>query len=311
MDEHHPPILVALTGATGFIGRRLQLALLAHGYAVRALIRPDSRNADRLEPGCEAYPVSLSDQEALSKALEGVAAVVYCAGSVRGLRLEDFTPANVEGVEGTVATLESMPAPPPLLLISSLAASRPELSHYARSKFLGEQVLCSASRLSWSIIRPPAVYGPGDREMRPLLESIRRGIAPIVGPRQQRLSLLYVDDLAAAVVSWLKHWKACRGGVFSVDDGRAGGYDWPAIIDEVKGTGALSLRVPEPVLRAVAGVNMFSARIFGYKPMLTLGKVQELREPQWLCDNSPFTEATGWTPAVRLRQGAERLLGVA
>jgi nucleoside-diphosphate-sugar epimerase len=147
--------------------------------------------------------------------------------------------------------------------------------------------------------------------MQPLLASIRRGIAPIVGPRHQRLSLLYVDDLAAAVVSWLTHWKACTGGVFSIDDGREGGYDWPAIIDEVKASGAVSLRFPEPVLRVVAGVNMFSARIFGYKPMLTLGKVQELRQAQWLCDNAPFTEATGWTPTVRLRQGVDRLLGAA
>ncbi len=274
-------------------------------------MRPDSRNFDRLEPGCEVYSVPLCDQEGLSKAFEGVAAVVYCAGTVRGLSLDDFTPANVLGVESTIATLERMPAPPPLLLISSLAASRPELSHYAHSKFLGEQVLCKSPGLPWTILRPPAVYGPGDREMRPLLESIRRGIAPIVGPRDQRLSLLYVDDLAAAVVSWLKHWKACAGGVFSVDDGRAGGYDWPAIIEAVKGAGVVSLRLPEPILRTVAGVNMFSARIFGYKPMLTLGKVQELRQPQWLCNNAPFTEATGWTPAVTLRQGVERLLGAA
>ncbi len=297
---------VAITGATGFIGQRVQLGLLAAGCSVRALVRRDSKHLHHLQAGCETFPVRLGDGEGMEQALAGVDAVVYCAGSVRGASLDDFVTANVDGVANVVKVLESGATHPPLLLFSSLAATRPELSHYAHSKSLGERAVQGYSG-PWSILQPPAVYGPGDREMLPLLQAIRRGLAPITGPAGQRLSLLHVDDLCTAVLAWLAETEACQGQCFAIDDGRANGYDWPAIIHAVATGPVLKLRLPVQMLRLMASVNITMSRLFGYAPMLSPGKVRELRHERWLCDNEPFTRRTGWTPAISLAQGAEDL----
>ena len=130
----------------------------------------------------------------------GVDVIVHCAGSVRGATLEQFKRGNTEGVARLleIATGQKVPR---FLLMSSLAAREPSLSAYASSKKLGEEVLLGChDKISWDILRPAAVYGPGDREMQPLLKLIRRGIVPIIGSKEGRFSLLYVDDLAEAVI---------------------------------------------------------------------------------------------------------------
>lgn len=310
MDEAGAPApLIALTGATGFIGQQLQKRLLADGYRVRALVRPVSRNLDRLQPGCEVAPVELDDRTALRDVLADVSAVVYCAGSVRGRGPEDFAAANIDGLRHLASVSSALPTPPAVLLISSLAASRPQLSNYAQSKAEGERVLGEHENLAWTILRPPAVYGPGDKEMRPILAWLRRGIAFVPGPPGQRLSLLYVEDLAAAVVAWLRAGSACRHQLYSLDDGYPGGYDWPGMARAVGGGRVRQLRVPAVLLRLAASVNWGLSRLLGYAPMLTPGKVRELTQESWVCDNEAFTRATGWTPAVDLGEGARRIFG--
>lgn len=299
---------VVLTGATGFIGRHLQARLLAQGLPVRALVRPRSRNLAQLHPACEALQVALDDNAALTRALADARAVIYAAGSVRGARPEHFHQANVAGVERTAQALAALAEPPPLLLLSSLAASRPELSDYAASKAAGERALARHPGLPWTILRPPAVYGPGDREMLPLLVWIRRGVMLVPGPAGQRLSLLHVEDLAAAALAWLQGWPNCRDGTYAIDDGHPGGYDWPAIAEAVAGRPLRPLRLPGAALHALAGANRWLALALGYAPMLTPGKARELTHPAWLgTDNPAFEAATGWRPAIGLAEGARRL----
>lgn len=299
-------LTVALTGATGFIGYALQQRLVADGHDVRALVRPDSPRRARIVPGAEPVAVALDDRAALGRALDGIDAVVYAAGTVRGVDYADFVPANVAGVGEVCA---AMPADAHLVLVSSLAAKRPALSHYARSKRAGEDALAERARGRWTVLRPTAVYGPGDREMLPLFRAIRAGLAIAPGPRDQRLSLLHVSDLCAAVSACLHgRGEAIAGGLFELDDGREGGYGWGDIVSDARGRmPVVRLHVPRGVLAALAAVNVGLARVFGYAPMLSPGKVRELSEPDWLCDNQPFASATAWHPQVRLADGVRRL----
>lgn len=299
---------VALTGATGFIGHELQGQMLAAGYRVRALVRPDSQRRSQLLDGVYAVDVSLDDERALTAALDGVATVIYCAGAVRGAAPTDFASANIDGLRHLCLAAAAQPEPPNILLISSLAASRPQLSDYAHSKFEGEQVLRSAPSLSWTILRPPAVYGPGDREMLPLFRAIRAGIALIVGPPTQRLSLLHVEDLARAVLACLDRQNACQRMVFELDDGHERGYSWQDIIGATRGVMPVwELHVPRALLLVIARLNLWLSVLLGRAPMLTPGKVRELSEPNWLCDNSRLHAATGWVPQVPLRVGLVRM----
>ena len=303
--HHHRRIL--LTGATGFIGQRLQAALLGSGLQVSAVVRPASAGSPSLDAACQIILADLSDVDALESACAQADAVVYCAGTVRGRELDDFRAANIDGVAAATEALNRAAANTPFLLISSLAAAAPELSDYARSKYLGEEVLKEHSRFPWSILRPPAVYGPGDTEMRPILEAARKGLVIRPGPPDQRLSLLHADDLAAAVLAWFEAWPACAGRTFTLDDGRPGGYDWPAIATAAGGTGSRIIGVPVWLLKSVAETNLLLSRLFRYAPMLTPGKTRELTRTQWLCDNAAFSEATGWMPAVLLEDGVRSL----
>jgi nucleoside-diphosphate-sugar epimerase len=300
---------VLLTGATGFIGQRLQKALLDDGRLAAALIRPDSSHKDRLLEGVESLQTDLSDTPSLLPALSKASAVIYCAGSVRGRHLDDFRAANIDGIRSVVAAMNQVASEVPLLLISSLAASRPQLSDYANSKYLGEQELRDHAQFPWTIFRPPAVYGPGDREMLPILKLARKGLATPTGPAGQRISLVHVDDVASAVLAWLDSWRQCQHQVFTLDDGHEGGYDWRTIAETASGGNCRLIKIPAWLLFAVAGINLPLSRLLGYSPMLTPGKARELTQPDWVCNNKALSEACGWAPSITLEQGLLSLLG--
>jgi nucleoside-diphosphate-sugar epimerase len=305
MDERKAsePPRILLTGATGFIGRHLQRALRDAGCTLTALVRPASRRRDAIAPGVRVLEAALDDTSRLVDALARTDLVIYGAGSVRGRSAADFHPANVNGLAALASVSGHMPDPR-VVLVSSLAASRPAVSHYAASKRAGEELL-KASAARWVVLRPPAVYGPGDTEMRPLLATIRRGLVPIIGPSGQRLSLLYADDLARAVVAVVQHFDACAGRVFELDDGHPYGYGWDEIAAATRGSSrCLRLRIPRAFLALLARANLHCSKWFGYAPMLTPGKVRELCEPYWLCNNHALTAATGWAPHIQLREGA-------
>jgi len=304
-DPHRAAVFI--TGATGFIGQHLATRLLAAGHRVHAQIRPDRQRDERLPSACQQIPVDLTDTGKLTDVANEVDAVIYCAGSVRGRRAADFAKANIDGVSAMAWALENSVNTPPMLLLSSLAASQPQLSDYAHSKSAGEKVLLGRSSLPWTIFRPPAVYGQGDKEMLPLLKLVQRGYVIHPGPREQRLSLLHVEDLAAAVEAWLRAPRNCLRETYTIDDGTPGGYDWEDIARAVSQRRAHMIQVPRFILDACAVVNRFLSSIFRYSPMLTPGKVRELVHPEWLCDNHAFSAATGWQPSLDLSEGVRRL----
>jgi len=274
---------------------------------VRVMVRPDKATDSRIPRACEQIPVGLTDVDKLSGIVAECDAVIYCAGSVRGRRPEDFSTANIMGVKAMLEALERSNRVTPLLLLSSLAASRPELSDYANSKYAGEQVLRNNTGLPWTILRPTAVYGPGDREMLPLLKMIRRGLLVRAGPADQRLSLLHVDDLVNAIVSWLSAPMKCLHETYTIDDGTPGGYTWNTIGEAVSDRKIHMLKVPRFVVAGIARLNLLFSGLLGYAPMLTPGKVSELVQAEWLGDNTGFTQAIGWQPQLDLKLGAQQL----
>jgi nucleoside-diphosphate-sugar epimerase len=294
---------VLLTGATGFIGQRLQKWLLGKELQVTALVRPASAHKNALLPGVDRLQTDLSDRDVLAAEIARSVAVIYCAGSVRGRQLDDFRAANIHGIRSMVDAMNKAGAKVPLLLISSLAASRPHVSDYANSKYLGEQEVREHASFPWTIFRPPAVYGPGDKEMLPILKLARRGLITPTGPREQRLSLIHVDDLAGAVLAWLKSWDRCQGEVFTLDDGHSGGYNWQEIAETASPGGYRRMNIPAWLLTGLAGINLSLSHLFRYHPMLTPGKARELNQADWVCNNKQLSAATGWAPVIGLEQG--------
>jgi nucleoside-diphosphate-sugar epimerase len=160
------------------------------------------------------------------------------------------------------------------------------------------------------VLRPPVVYGPGDRELLPLLRWMTRGIAPMIGSPHGRFSLIYVDDLAEAVARLVV--MGGTGRVFEVDDGQPSGYamdDVVAAAERYRGRAVLRVSVPPRLLGGLSRLNVLGARILGGTPMLTPGKVREIFHPEWICDNTALADATGWRPRIRLDEGLRRTLG--
>ena len=303
---------VVLTGGTGFIGRHLQHELLQSGHDVTVLVRPNSTNAEHVLPGAEIRRLELDDAGSLADALSTADFAVYAAGAVRGRCPADFQHANVAGAANFAAAAQQAMRHPRVVLISSLAATRPALSDYAASKRAGEEMLRRARGVDWVILRPPAVYGPGDRELRPLFAAMRRGLVLRVGPRGQRLALLHATDLARAVGAVIAHFDRCAGNCFELDDGHPLGYGWPELVRQVRQSGrARYIPLPRALLVTAARMNLFIATWLDRLPMLSPGKVRELSEPSWLCNNRPFVAATGWSPHIALHDGVAALFGAA
>jgi 2-alkyl-3-oxoalkanoate reductase len=299
---------VALTGATGFIGTKILTCLTTGGWQVRAFYRPKKGRTPPKLSGVEWIAGGLDDETALESLINGVAVVVHCAGAVRGATREDFDKVNEAGAKLVAQVAARQPQLPRFLLISSLAAREPQLSHYAASKFRGELAIKAVSeQMRWSIIRPPAVYGPGDRELLPLFQSIKKGLAPLPGGGRGRFSMLYVDDLAAAVLAWA-NTDASNEKTFELDDGRPNGYDW----GDVLSIGSRVLRnnmpvrriaIPISLLNFFAAVNFGLAKLLNYSPMLTPGKVREITHSDWVCENNEFAKLVDWSPKFRLERG--------
>jgi nucleoside-diphosphate-sugar epimerase len=296
-----------VTGATGFVGRALCRALVADGVPVRALVRGAP---GALPEGCEPVRGDLATPSALRELVRGASVVVHCAGAVRGIDRAAFDSVNVAGTGALLdAVLDRAPGCR-FVHVSTLAAREPALSDYAGSKRAAEALVAQAGLSEPVLLRPTAVYGPGDVELLPLLRAHARGLGPAPAVPEARVTLIHVDDLVAAIrVAGAGPWPGA--GPFELAGPPPEGLRWRELADRiaaVTGRPVRQLPVPPAVLTALARIVRGSARLLGRAPMLTPGKVRELTHPDWSCDPAPFSAATGWQPTVTLAAGLAALL---
>lgn len=294
---------VALTGASGFIGRVLISKLTAFGWRVRALTRRAPLRQD--SSSVEWIPGDLSHDSVLRDLVSGTEAVIHCAGAIRGKSWDDFFQANVTGTKNILQAASDSSSCSRFLFISSLAAREPQLSWYARSKFEAEQLIPGFSgKLASTIFRPAAVYGPGDKAMQPFFRAMGYGILPVPGSSRSRFGLIHVDDIAAAVRSWLEIGRS-MGGIYEIDDGTPGGYDYASIAvmaEQILNKPVRCFQIPLSGIRVLSQLNLWLAHFLNYAPILTPGKVLEFQHPDWTCDISSLKkELTGWSPAIKLQ----------
>ena len=283
--------------------------MLDRGYQVRALVRNPDKAAHLASLGVTLVEGDLANNAALERLLADCDAVVHGAGAVRGNSQADFDRVNVAGTAAVLSAIRAQTRPPRLLLLSSIVAREPQISWYSHSKWEGEQLLAQCADLDLTVLRPPAVYGPGDKEMLPIFQLMQRGIAVVPGSPEVRISLIYVADLVAAIIACLLS-PAANQQTFALCDGRPGGYNWHELA-EIAGQQwsrrVRLVRLPQWLLNTIARLNSKVAGITGNAPMLTPPKLRELRHNDWVADNNTITAATGWRPTVGLREGLEQL----
>lgn len=297
---------VAVTGATGFVGSHLVRHLADAGYGVRVLTRRLPVHPIYGDRPIEAVIGALDDADSLRALLAGADAVIHAAGLVKAPSRDAFFAVNAVGVRRVVDAARDLATPVRFILVSSLAAREPQLSDYAASKRAGETALAhGGGGLAWSIVRPPAVYGPGDRETLAFFRAAVRGRIPAPGSAQSRLSMLHVSDLAGAIHAILEA-EATVGETLEVDDGRPGAYGWDDLANAAGaalGRRPRLIRIPRLALQAFGMLNELSGTVSGRTPMLTRGKAREICHPDWTCRDHSLRQLTPWSSQKTIEAG--------
>ncbi len=300
MDAARKGPVVAVTGGTGFLGRRLVRALAEQGWTVRVLARRDI--ADPAWAGLEPQLVigDLANAPALAMLCDGAQAVVHVAGLIKARDRAAFDRANVEGSRQVAKAAKAAGAS--LILVSSLAAREPQLSDYAASKRGGEDAAREIFGQSLTIVRPPAIYGPGDVETLLLFKmASKSAFLPVLDPKA-RTTWIHADDAAARIADLVK---TPRPGLLSLSDNRPEGYGWVELMEtasEAVGASPRLIRIPSGAIKALAVLSKWASFVTGKDTILTPGKARELLHADWgLSSNDPIPDF----PPVRypLREG--------
>jgi nucleoside-diphosphate-sugar epimerase len=286
-------VILAITGGTGFVGSKLIELAVEAGHEVRALTRRPQPDMPRVTWVSGALDTPL----ALTTLIRGADAVIHVAGVVNAANRAGFAAGNIAGTQAVVdaATVTGVQR---FIHVSSLAAREPGLSDYGWSKAGAEHVV-EASSLNWTIVRPTAIYGPGDMEMRDMFRMAKFGLALL--PPPGRMSVIEVSDLARLLLALV----ASNHGriILEVDDGAPGGWthgDFARAIGTAVGRRVLPLALPKAILSLAAKAD----RLFrGSKAKLTADRVGYLTHSDWTVDPAKRPDSTLWQAEVPTLQG--------
>lgn len=282
---------VALTGATGFVGQETLDQLLTAGFTVRALTRRTQIERD----GITWVSGALDNIAALRALVNDADVVLHIAGAVNAHSRADFEAGNSSGTANVITAMHQAGVRR-LVHVSSLAARQPALSDYCWSKAQAEDHV-RASALDWTMVRPPAVYGPRDTEFSELLRVARLGILPV--PPAGRSSLIHVRDLARLLLSLSDDASESHyGATWEVDDDTPNGYSHPelaAAFAQALGRNVRAIPLPRFLLLGFAGMDII-ARGRGAK--LTPDRVRYMCYPDWVADPEKKPPIQFWSPRI-------------
>jgi uncharacterized protein YbjT (DUF2867 family) len=287
-------LVLAVTGGTGFVGGHLLEAARAAGHKVRAL----TRGWRPAEDCIEWIEGALDRPDTLATLCEGADAVIHIAGLINAPDRAGFEAVNVGGTAAMIDAARHAGVRR-FIHISSLAAREPDLSDYGWSKARSERVIAAAA-LDWTILRPPAIYGPGDRETLELFKMARRGLALL--PPGGRFSVLHVEDLCRLILAVIAAPEAV-GATFEPDDGTENGWDhrhFARTLGRLLGRRAATIAMPKVVMQGAAGLDRLVRR---GKAKLTQDRVRYYCHPDWVVTAEARPPASLWKAAIRTPTG--------
>lgn len=286
--------MLAITGATGFVGQALLDRAADENLPVRAL----ARKAQSPRAGVDWVQGDLDAKDQLRALVRGAEAVVHVAGVVN-----DAAQFERGNVLGTLNVIEAMKAEgvSRLIHVSSLTAREPELSAYGASKARAEK-LVMASGLDWTIVRPPGIYGPRDIDYFEMFRLAKWGVMP-VPPKEGRTSIIHVDDLARLLLALVPGGEGVSFETFEPDDGRQYGwthYELARAAGWAMGRRPWVVHLSRASLERAARVDR---RVRGQKARLTQDRIGYLAHPDWVVSHGQRPPASLWRPLITTREG--------
>jgi nucleoside-diphosphate-sugar epimerase len=285
---------LAITGGTGFVGSHLIDIAAAAGHEVAALTRREQPPRDRVT----WVDGDLHSPDALEKLVDCADAVIHSAGLISARSAAEFEKVNVEGTL-TMLAAATAGGIRRFVHVSSLAAREPKLSLYGASKARSEELVLS-SGLDWTIVRPPAVYGPGDRETLELFRMAKLGL--MLMPPKGRVSVIHADDLARLMLT-LAIPDAPSQTQIEPDDGRHGGWthrQFAQALGEAVGTRPAIISSPGILLRAAARADQVIRR---EKAKLTVDRAAYFAHRDWVAEPKRAAPPDLWQPTIETEQG--------
>jgi nucleoside-diphosphate-sugar epimerase len=291
------PQTIALTGATGFLGRHLLNLLLERGCFVTALVRNPEALCTVSHENLKLFKGDLSSD--LSEWMQGADCVIHLAGLVKAKNWQLYQSVNIDGA-GRVAEAAEANGVKRFVLMSSMAARAPELSYYAKSKLLGEKAVSEAFTGEIAIVRAPAVFGPGDQATKPIFDLIAKGLLPTVGGKNwqdRSVAMVYAPDLAADL---------CDRAIMGEYDGQTvspstiGAMTMPEFASlggKANGRVVKAFAIPLAVIYPIAALTTVTLRLFSIGH-LSLGKLAEFRYEHWQSNDS-VTNPTSMVEAIK------------
>jgi uncharacterized protein YbjT (DUF2867 family) len=278
--------LIAVTGGTGFVGSHFVEHALAGGHELRALTRrPQPERA-----GVTWIEGTLGNPDSMAALVRGADAVLHIAGVINAPDRAGFAAGNIEGTRVLIAATEAAGIRR-FVQVSSLTAREPDLSLYGWSKAEGDR-LVMASDLDWTIVRPPAIFGPRDQEMLELFKFAKYRVMPLP-PAGGRMSAIAVGELVRLLLA-LPTSNALIRQMVEPDDGTPDGWDhrdFARAIGAAMGTPVLPLSLPRPVLTAIAALD---GLLRGKKAKLTPDRVAYFCHRDWVSHSRPPEDV--WVP---------------
>ncbi|NOZ56481.1 MAG: NAD-dependent epimerase/dehydratase family protein [Calditrichaeota bacterium] len=310
---------VLVTGANGFVGSFLVEELLRRGHSVRCLVRKTSNLQWIQHLPVDLVYGEVTRPETLGPAVEGVQQVYHLAGVTKARRREDYFRVNAGGTENLLRACEEHAGDlTRFLLVSSQAAAGPSagpkprvesdpphpLTSYGQSKLEAERIVARfRDQLPVSVVRPPAVYGPRDRDVLILFRYVAHGVNPQLGRGERLVSVVHVRDLVQGMLA-VANSEAAVGQTYFVAHPEP--VEWSAFgetMARAMGRKVRKLVLPAWILWPAALVSEIAARLARRPATLNLEKVREIRERYWVCSVEKLRREVGFTASVDLETG--------
>lgn len=310
---------VLVTGGHGFVGSHVVDRLLAGGDRVRCLLRRPGLPETLAGKDVEVVRGDVRDASAAARALRGVDEVYHLAALTRSLTRRAMLETNLGGTRTLLAALARARPSGRFLLCSSLAAAGPApggrwldeaapcrpVTWYGESKRLAEEATRAAG-IAATIVRPPAVYGPRDRDFLPVFQAAARGLRPALGERPSRYHFVYVEDLAAAIVAAARAEGTVGGTYYAAHPEVLTAEAFAGHVARAVGRPTRPLRVPSSTLALAATLGELAGQVTGTAPLLNRQRLIDLAQPAWLCSAAALERDAGWRPRTDAAEGTRR-----